>query len=88
MHAGEASLVQGIRRAEREETPPCARTLSMKRRTHLSPNELRLLRDLIALEFIMRPRRPPARKRLERELGVDFAHSLHASLVAQDLKAA
>jgi hypothetical protein len=63
----------------------------MRRRKHanvLSPGDLRLLRDLVAVHVLTESRRSPARERLEQKLGRDFARTLIASLAETPAKAA
>jgi hypothetical protein len=63
----------------------------MPRRTKESDlymRDLRLLHDLAVFHGAMARDRVPAQERLERELGVDFARALCASLADSSAKAA
>jgi hypothetical protein len=50
--------------------------------------DLKILRDLATLSLVLDARRIPARKRLERQLGVELARRLRSSLADIDAKAA
>ena len=64
----------------------------MLRRTRqtkkLRRGDLHLLHDMAVLHVVMRGQRVPARRRLERKLGSDFAGSLIASLTTSNARAA
>jgi hypothetical protein len=64
----------------------------MPGRTSTNPDlprgDLRLLHDLAVLQVALDADRPPARERLERTLGADFARALCSSLAETAAKAA
>jgi len=51
------------------------------KRTDLTGGELRLVHDLVVLGRVLDAERAPARRRLERELGAEFADVVRSSLV-------
>lgn len=59
----------------------------MRSGAELSPGDLRLLHDLAVVGRMMETR-PPARKRVERKLGVELARALQASLTEPSRRAA
>jgi len=54
----------------------------------LSQGDRRLLHDLAVLQIALAENRSPARERLERTLGADFARVVQDSLAAPTVKAA
>jgi hypothetical protein len=59
-----------------------------KRGADLLQGDLRLLHDLTVFQLAMAGNRPPARERLERSLGADFARVVRSSLATTAVKAA
>ena len=57
-------------------------------RNDLLPGDLRLLHDLAVLQVAMDGDRTPARKRLERALGADFARTVCSTLAGPEARAA
>ena len=57
-------------------------------RTDLRPGDLRLFHDLAVLRLALDVERMPARKRLEQQLGAEFARTLRSSLTGATRRAA
>jgi len=62
--------------------------MRFRRRSRLSPGDLRLLHDLAVLRLVIDEPRGPARERLERKLGPDLARALRATHDQPVVKAA